>query len=230
MKAPAKTTRVLITVALFLTGYPTAKATLYTPPTLNPGDVYQLAFVTSAVHDAVSADIGVYNTFVQSVADAAGIGITEGVIWKAIASNHILPASLNAPVFGEIYDLQGRLIAHDETDLWDGSIARPLDTTETGTTASHLSDTLVWTGTATDGTGTAIIGTNAPYAGRLTSSNGNWIHHLSSHSWTEEHRFYALSEKLISPTSVSLPPTIALFTPALFVLVSLRKRKSILTR
>ena len=57
------------------------------PAGLNPGDTYQLVFVTAGGHNAYSTpDIGVYNAFVQAQAELFG-SITEnyGIHWHAIA-------------------------------------------------------------------------------------------------------------------------------------------------
>ena len=52
-----------------------AQGAVTTVPTgLNIGDQYRLVFVTSTTRDAASTDISVYNTFVNDLAAAAGLG------------------------------------------------------------------------------------------------------------------------------------------------------------
>jgi hypothetical protein len=66
------------TCALVLCASTGARAALFVPSGLAPGDIYQLAFVTSGTTSATSADIGDYNSFVQAAANAAGMG---SVVW-----------------------------------------------------------------------------------------------------------------------------------------------------
>lgn len=72
--------RTLAFISLLSTGSLAQALPILTPTGLSPGDTYQLAFVTSTVIDATSSDIAVYNTHVQSAADAAFAGsILAGV-------------------------------------------------------------------------------------------------------------------------------------------------------
>ena len=54
------------------------------PLDLEPGDQYRLIFTTSQRRDATSSDIGVYNDFVQSVANSSPELAALGVEWRAI--------------------------------------------------------------------------------------------------------------------------------------------------
>ena len=74
------------------------------------GDTYHLAFVTLGTRNGISADIGDYNTFVQGAADAAGIGVTESVTWKAIGSTATVDAKDNAVVSAPVYNLGPELV------------------------------------------------------------------------------------------------------------------------
>ena len=65
------------------------------PRGIGPGDQYRLAFVTSAVRDATSTDINVYNEFVQSVADAAPVVGSWGLEWRVIGSTEAVDARDN---------------------------------------------------------------------------------------------------------------------------------------
>ena len=47
-----------------------AMAGFMPPPGLSPGDTFHWAFVTSTTRDGISTDIGVYNAFVNTAADA----------------------------------------------------------------------------------------------------------------------------------------------------------------
>ena len=66
------------------------------PPRLGPGDQYRLIFTTSQRRDATSSNIGVYNDFVQSLADASPELAALGVEWKALASTSAVDAIDNA--------------------------------------------------------------------------------------------------------------------------------------
>ena len=61
------------------------------PTSLSPGDSYRLAFLTSQTHNAVSPDIGVYNTFVDGLGDA-NVLVSD---WRAIGSTSTVDASDN---------------------------------------------------------------------------------------------------------------------------------------
>lgn len=116
-------TRCLFTTGLLLFPAVSWAAPLLIPTDLNPGDTYQLVFVTSATRSALSSNIADYNTFVQNSADAAGIGIggrLGDVTWSAIASTLSVHAVDNAVVTGPIYNLHDDRIAHDSNDLWTG--------------------------------------------------------------------------------------------------------------
>ena len=63
----------------------TGNASVYLPAGLNPGDEYQLVFLTSGQTDATSNDIGTYNIFVQGEAEENPqlTGTDSGVTYKA---------------------------------------------------------------------------------------------------------------------------------------------------
>lgn len=126
------------------------QATLVTLPTsLNPGDSYRLAFITSTTRDAASTQIADYNTFVQAAANNVPALVALGTSWTAIASTSTVDARDNTstnPTFatGErIYLLNDTLVANDYSDLWDNSILAPLNFTEIETTRTDTA----WTGT-----------------------------------------------------------------------------------
>jgi hypothetical protein len=78
---------IILAVLLFFTiesGTDAAQAPILLPTGLDPGDSYQLAFITSADQVALSADINYYNTVVNNAAELAGIGSTAGYNWSAM--------------------------------------------------------------------------------------------------------------------------------------------------
>ncbi len=67
-------------------------AALVTPAGLNPGDKYHVIFVTSNATGPMSSNIADYDAFVQSAADAAGIGSTLSLSWRVVGSTTTIDA------------------------------------------------------------------------------------------------------------------------------------------
>jgi len=177
-----------------------------------PGDVYRLAFFTSARITAESADISTYNSFVQELANATtvyDIGADDGVTWKVIGSTSSVDAIDNTSTNwtddspgDPIYLLDGRtVVANNYKDLWDGQIRHIINLTEQGVELVHWP----WTGTYLDGT--AAPGHSTSY-GALGSSGQ--VHQGRSdkttewiwRTWTGEPsdealHMYALSDPLV---------------------------------
>lgn len=149
---------VMASLGVLSTITPWATAQVHAPPGLNPGDTYHLAFVSSTTRDAYSSDITDYDAHVQAAADAAGIGVTEGVSWYAIGSTSSVDARDHALVSGPVYRVDGVRIAAGYDDLWDGTIEASLSITELG----DLQDTNVWVWTGTVSTGVAQRPLGAP--------------------------------------------------------------------
>jgi len=174
-----------------------ATAEIHVPPGLNPGDPYHLAFVSSTVRDAYSADITDYDAHVQAAADAAGIGVTEGVSWYAIGSTSFVDARDHAAVSAPVHRLDGVKIADGYADLWDGTILAPLFVTELG----DSSESEVWTGTDRFGVASNPLGApvyNWVEWGRCLTSDTDfrWL----ASGMKQPHELlplYALSEQLV---------------------------------
>lgn len=130
-----------------------AVAQVTTPAGLAPGQQFRLVFVTTATHDAASTDIAVYDQFVTTQAELQGLTSYEGnpVTWEVLGSTHGVRAISRLPrstVPQAFVRLDGALVATDTTDLWDGTLANPMNVTELGTTVEDF----VWTGHLADGT------------------------------------------------------------------------------
>jgi hypothetical protein len=65
------------------------------PPGLDPGDQYRLAFVTSTLRDATSANIADYNAYVTTVANAVPELLALATTWTAIGSTASVDARDN---------------------------------------------------------------------------------------------------------------------------------------
>ena len=170
-------------------------AGIFVPAGLNPGDKYHLAFVSSTSRDATSPDIGVYNSFVQAAADAAGIGASEGVVWKAIACTTTVKARDNALVSAPVYRMDGQQLATGFSDLWSSALNASLSLDENGQTITSI----VWTGTNPDG-GQAShpLGITVPINTGFTAPGELvlWIKNGEHHSPSINYALYALSSEL----------------------------------
>jgi Family of unknown function (DUF6288) len=156
------------------------------PATGNPwaaGDKYRLIFVTSGTTACDSSDINTYNTFVQGLADAAGLGTSTlgPVSWKVVGSTATVAARDNTGTnpgvngVGEpIYRMDGTFaVANNYADLWNGVIASHV--TGQDFLAVHLdennvsrTDERVRTGSNANGTSSAtqMLGTGDVQTGR----------------------------------------------------------------
>lgn len=128
---------------------------LSTPAGLSPGDAFRFVFVTDGTMDATSANISDYNTFVNL--QAAGATYNGSVVtWAAIGSTATVNAIDNvgqAPISG-VYLADGTLVTPNTTSsgLWSGSLQHPID--RDLSQPFPFLNSLVWTGTQTDGIGT----------------------------------------------------------------------------
>lgn len=205
----------------------TARAALVTvPPGLNPGDSYYLAFVTADTISGTSTAIADYNAFVQSQANAAGLGIIAGspVTWKAAVSTPTTSAVANLGLGNApIYRLDGVQIATGDSDLWDGSLMNPLNVDQYEST--YGLGVAAWTGSNANGTpynpyelgGTA----NLPVIGALDSTTVTWLV-VNAVGSTNFNRVYAFSSELIV---VPEPSQMVLVAGAGVILGACRMRK-----
>ena len=183
------------------------------PPGLNPGDSYHLIFVTSTSRDATSGDINDYHAFVNAAADTSPLSGVPDVNWYAIAST--TGGAVAKDLFSDTaprYEIDGSpLVAADYAAMW-GTMDPWVDVDLGKFTLSEqgvavADDTKVYTGTNTDGTphtwklGSGSEHTRVGFVGR---TNHNWIDCTGSGDpSTNEHRLYAISEKLtVLPASV----------------------------
>jgi hypothetical protein len=122
------------------------------PAGLNESDTYQLVFVSSTTRNATSNDIADYDTHVQNAANAAGIGTSVSVTWKAMASINVplVHAQNHVSVTAPVYLVNGTKVASAGAfwrDPGDGIHDAPMNIDENGN--SLVSN--VWTGTNWEG-------------------------------------------------------------------------------
>lgn len=207
------------------------QATLVTLPTsLNPGDSYRLAFITSTTRDAASTQIADYNAFVQAAANNMPALVALGTNWTAIASTSTVDARDNTstnPTFatGErIFLLNDTLVANDYSDLWDNSILTPINFTEIETIRSDTA----WTGTN-------ALGQKDPFnlylgsaigveVGSAAATDGYWIGAGYTINNLEVRPLYAISGVL---TAVPEPASIAFVGLCACALAAVALRKQL---
>jgi hypothetical protein len=201
------------------------------PVDLNPGDQYQLIFVTERTLDATSSEIADYNAFVTQEATRSA-GLPSNVTWKAIASTPSINAKDNAVTFDNIpiYNTHGERIASGKSDLWDGAIQNAIKYDQFVTT---LGDIFVWTGSNPDGTKKFLNGSLSgplgspppedPTDPRVvfaspTKTDSKWMKNGAFVDFSETHSLYALS--IVVPE----PGTLMLFCIAALVFVFFNRR------
>ena len=142
----------------------TQPAGLPSPTGINPitgspwniGDKYQLVFVTSTTISNIDKNIATYNTFVNAAAATSTLPGIPNILWYAIGTAQndaaTAPARVNALVSYPVYLVDGfTKIANGYADMWDGTIANPINLNQNGATVA--AGTYVWTGSNTNGTG-----------------------------------------------------------------------------
>ena len=222
-------------IVLALEASPAAASIITVPTSLNPGDQYRLAFVTSTTRNATSTDISVYNKFVDDLAETVPELAALNLDWKAIASTSAIDARTNTSTdptpAGDtgvpIFLLSDAKIADNYDDLWDSSLDNALYATESGVFPTGTFR--VWTGTQTDGQASANpLGASSVTAGLDLNMNGGWISWWTRPS-THSYHLYAMSPTLTVPTNVVPEPSSvviwAIGAVGLMGYRSIRKRK-----
>lgn len=190
--------------AASVTKCPTALAgPIAVPAGLTAGDQYRLVFVTSTSTNALSNNIGYYNSFVTNAADLDPALVALGTTWTALASTptesardntNTSPSSMSVP----IYNTAGQLVATSNATLWDGSIAHSIAFDENGVPPIP-GYTEVWTGTGTSGAPddpSDPLGTAIPVWGDTKSAMSNWIDTGGYYEAAGNHTMYAISGPL----------------------------------
>ena len=194
----------LILAGLFGATIASQAAVITMPTGLSYGDQYRLVFVTSTTRDATSADIDIYNDFVNAAA-ALNTDLAWAGEWTAIASTDTVNAIDNTSTTGTgvpIYLLNDTLFAADYTTLWTTNAKPSLNITEQGVIGGT---SLVWTGTKSSGfaDGADELGDGTPRAGKSDVTSGQnqswWITRINRPNNTETLSLFAISGILTVP-------------------------------
>lgn len=196
-----------------------ASATPITLPSgLNPGDTYFLAFVTAGTRNATSSNIADYDAFVTAQANSDPLLLALGTTWLAIGSTATIDAVTHIGVTGPVYNLGGQEVATGSPDMFDGSLAAPIDFDQDG----NEWITIVWTGSFFTGIKEpndylGYVGNHTVFA-RSNFTDSRWIQSGDTFS-VIDHSMYGISGPLVVPTAaVPEPSTISLMLGPLLLL------------
>jgi hypothetical protein len=218
----------VISIITPVASYP---APITVPTSLNPGDQYRLAFVTSTTTDATSWNTAYYNAFVTNVANSVPELVALGTDWTAIGSTPGIDARTNTNTDPNIstgfpiYNLAGDLVVPNNLVLWSqGDFYHSINVNEAG----NLLSTNVWTGTNGNGTtGSLPLGPASSlfsytYYGHSQDAGGSsWIK-FSYDTYFNSFSMYSMSGVL---TVVPEPSTLALALSIFAPLATYRGRR-----
>jgi hypothetical protein len=203
-----------LVVGLVVIATPVAADPIVVPTSLNPGDQYRLAFLTSTTRDASSTDIADYNNFVTGVANTQPLLVGLGTSWNVIGSTFVPDGGTDARTntatdptpAGDnglpIFLLNDTKLVDHYDDLWDGSIDVPFNINENGDAVSG--SIRVWTGTQPDGLSTAThmqdfaLGPEVAVTAEINTTNNTWINNFAT-ATNQLHPMYAMSGVLTVP-------------------------------
>jgi hypothetical protein len=217
---------------MFLAGVGQAQAVpVLVPPGLSPGDSYHLVFVSSTRSTASLGGIAGADALVQSLADAAGIGVTQGITWQAILSDASTAAVSRFNPSAPIYDTQGNRIAVNGAALWNASavpLENPIAFDENGDSHVFLE---VWTGTSAtgflqraDSSWTSAVATDLATSGLALATNGMWANAIDTAEDVPQSLFAASSE-LTAPAGGVIPEPSSVVLTALGLLGIARRTR-----
>ncbi len=212
------------------------QAAIVHPGSLNPGDQYRYAFVTSTTRDATSSNIADYDDHVNAAIDAAdptGLGAIDWRVWGSTTTvDAIDHLSVDSSMGWDTSDVPiyvintDHIVARDFADLTDGRIAWRIDRDEFG--SQRLSR--VWTGTLSNGDRDPgeELGATLSRSGSAEFNNNDWTSYLIT-SATGEFGFYGFSDVITvsgGPT-VPEPSSMALAIFGIGTLIAVRIRRRI---
>jgi len=199
------TRHITIASMLLVAGGSMLQADVIPPVGLAPGTQFRLIFVSSQTRVSDDANVSVYDSFINTLADAAGLGVYNGapVAWHVLGST---PAPLNAidrlPNSSvPIYDMNGDLVANAANDIWSGALLHAIDFTEAGQPLSALVFTATLSTGLLDPTLQGFGEFGDQIVGNSSSSDSGWIDFGKSFNMTA-HSFYGFSDMI----TVAAPP------------------------
>ena len=225
-------TSVALFCGLLLSAANPAPAAILVPGGLSPGDAYHLAFVSSTPNTANYGGLLAADAYVQALADAAGIGVTEGVTWQALLSDSTTSAASRFNPSAPIYNMNGDRVAVNGPALWGTTalnLENPIAFDENGAgSATILVE--VWTGTDPNGAferadsdWLGATSNTAATAGSSIDVNTNWINGGGQPSELVPLSVFATSEALYVP--VPEPSTMVLAVLGLTALGWIGRRR-----
>ena len=129
-------------------------------------------------------------------------GTDMGVDWFAMVSTTTVSARDNAFVQAPVFRLDGERVADDFADIWDGTIDKPIDLSQTLRRTTQA----VWTDTRLDGTSqVAALGHFGVFFGLNFATNLTWIDDSVDRSY-HSLPLYPLSERLTAPNVAESAP------------------------
>lgn len=134
-----------------------SRASVLVPAGLNPGDTYQLVFVTRGTHDANDFGAAPYHSFVRTEAalNPSLTGTNEGVTYRAmVAAFNDQNVLANAPIVGPVYNFNGDLVAANQRDMYDGNLSAPIRYDQFGNRGVNFG---VYTGYLADGSPDRVL-------------------------------------------------------------------------
>ena len=154
---------ILLLCTLILALPAVASAAIMTPPGLQAGDQFRLAFLTDGTTNATANDLASYDSIVANEAASAGLDtyFSNPVTWQAIVSTDDVGAKDRLPnSIVPIYRLDG--VQLSDGMLWGGSSSQLNDPLTLTPTFQRIG-VQVWTGMAANGD---------PYTGEVSAYVG----------------------------------------------------------
>ena len=202
------------------------------PAGLQPGAEYRLVFVTDPLSEpnATSSNIANYNALVTSTANKSSSLVALATTWSAIASTATIDARDNTatnPLISTglpIFALNGSEVAANNSDLWDGNLINPIETSELGLTTVSF----IWSGTSATGTASSPLGSLNPTFGTDNMTSSNWVA-ISPADLPNSDRLslYAISGILTVPVPEPNSIVLACFAVVGYGMGAIRRRQSL---